>query len=267
MSARAVSVLAVLALVGCTAPPPGPLTPRARAAERADRARTAGRRALDWLATTDAEMGVDVLMAMQIYAALAHEPRALDVAAARHDAPGPSELERFGRLLELDKTPLDPGRLDEVAPSATTPNPADELTDDRVVECLDRVLSCEVTRECVDYVELDDRWGYVLTHQAVTLLVAHWIGCPLDVDVEERRRTFAANLVAETRADPRPSELYYERLAMLGHLGFASAIEPAWIDALLDAQTEEGCFPVRAGQPCHPHPTGVALWALAHAIE
>lgn len=267
MLARLIAVLAGLGLVGC-AMDAGEILAPSPAPARADRVRPAAERALDWLAATDSEMGVDVLAAMQIYGELADDPRALEVALARRDAPRPSDLERYGVLLEVDKSPFDPiATLEGATPSPTTPNPGDILDDDRVGRCIDEVITCSLTPECIDYVELDDRWGYVLTHQAVTLLIARWVGCPLDVDVEERRRTFAANLVAEMRADPTPSELAYERMAMLGHLGFASAIEPAWIDALLDAQTAEGCFPVRDGLPCHPHPTGVALWALAHAIE
>ena len=167
-------------------------------------------------------------------------------------------------LLDVDKSLFPASTLDGIAPSPTTPDPEDDLGDRRVVACLDEVLACAVGPECTDYLELDHRWGYVLTHQAVTLLFARWIGCPLDVDVDERRHTFAANLVAEMEADPTASDLAYERMAMLGHLGFAEAIDPAWIDALLDAQTPDGCFPLGPERPCHPHSTGVALWALAH---
>lgn len=231
----------------------------------ADPYRPAAGRAVEYLAVTDAEMGVDVLASLQIYGALRGHLGALEVAELRRDAPRPGDLERYGLLLEIDKPPLPPAALGDVAPSATTPDPADVLEDDRIARCLDEVLTCAVSPECVDYVELDDRWGYVLTHQAVTLIFARWVGCPLDVDVEERRRTFAANLLAAQRADPTPSDLAYERLAMIGHLGFADEIDPAWLDALTAAQAPDGCFPTAPGEPCHPHATGVALWALAHA--
>ncbi|MCA9604658.1 MAG: DUF4735 domain-containing protein [Myxococcales bacterium] len=266
MTARLVAaLLSLLGLAGCAMEASGIGAPTTAPAE-GDRVGPAGRRALDWLATTDVEMGVDTLVSMQVYGERRGDPRGLEVAALRRDAPSAGDLARYGRLLEIDKTPFPPGSLDGVAPSATRPNPLDTLDDDRIVQCLDEVLACDVSPTCIEYLELDDRWGYVLTHQAVTLVFARWVGCDLaPLDVEARRRTFAANLIAELEADPYAWDLFYERVAMLGELGFASAIDPAWFETILRAQTAEGCFSPMPGDPCHPHPTGVALWALAHA--
>lgn len=266
MEARQLALaLSLLGLGGCAMDAGGVHRPDPSTV-RADRVATAASRALEWLATTDAEMGVDVLVSMQVYGDLAGDPRAHEVAVLRRDAPGHAELARYGLLLDVDKPVLPEGSLDGVAPSPTRPNPLDALLDDGGIDCIDEVLACEVSEACLDHLELDDRWGYVLTHQAVPLVFAHWLGCDLaPLDVEARRRTIAANLIAETRADPYAWDLFYERVAMLGHLGFAEAIDPAWIDTILRAQTDEGCFSPMPGDPCHPHPTGVALWALAHA--
>ncbi|MCB9596142.1 MAG: DUF4735 domain-containing protein [Sandaracinaceae bacterium] len=266
MPPRAAAVaLAFVLCGGCAMETAGVFEPVGGEPARADRVGPAAHRALDYLEVTDAEMGVDVVIAMQIFGAVRDDARALEVAEARRDSPRPSDLERYGFLLDIDHPAFDAGTLDGLVPSATTPDPADVLEDGRVGICLEEVLACAVTAPCIDYLELDDRWGYVLTHQAVTLLFARWVGCDLDLDVEARRKTFAVNLVAEIRADPVPSDLFYERLAMLGHLGFASAMEPAWLESLLDSQDAQGCFPLGPELPCHPHPTGVALWALAHA--
>jgi len=221
--------------------------------------------ALDYLEVTDDELGLDVVVSIQIYAAARGSARASQVAEDLRGGLRPSEVERYGVLLDIDTPPLPPLGLGGARPSATTPDPMDTLLDDRITRCLDEVLACTVSPECVAYVELRDRWGYVLTHQAVTLLFAAWTGCPLALDEDAVRRSFAANLIAAMEADPAGSDLASERIAMLGHLGFASEIDPVWIDNLVASQRPSGCFPVVAGGGCHPHPTGVALWALSHA--
>jgi len=99
----------------------------------------------------------------------------------------------------------------------------------------------------------------------VWLLFAHWTECGLDLDVEALRHRYAARLLAEARSDPEPSDLFFERLAVLGSLGFGAAIEARWLDVLHASQQAEGCFPASAEIPCHPHPTALALWALGHA--
>jgi hypothetical protein len=104
-----------------------------------------------------------------------------------------------------------------------------------------------------------------LTHQAVWVLFARWLGCDVGLDVEDLRRRYAARLLVELRAEADPSDLFFERLAVLASLGFAGSIERSWLDALLASQQLEGCFPASADVPCHPHPTALALWALGHA--
>ncbi len=220
--------------------------------------------ALDYLETTGDELGPDVVVAIQVYAELTGDARADEVAEARRTSLRPSDVERFGALFEVSKQPLSPVSL-EVGPGPA-PDPDDEL-DDRVATCPEEILDCTISSECEEMIALDGRGGYVLTHQAVWLVFHAWMGCTSSVDLEERRRTFAAALVRETRADPVVSDLYAERLAMLGQLGFAASIEPAWIDALLAAQRAEGCFPAGDTIACHPHPTGLALWTLAHTRE
>jgi len=234
-----------------------------------DRYRPAALRALDYLETTEDEFGIDVVAAAQMYGDLTGEPRALDVATALRARLLTSELDRYPGLLDGPLPPLSLSSLDGVTASPAPPDPLDELADDRASRCLEEPLACTPSAECLAFVNLDDRWGYVLTHQAVWLLFAHWSACDdavfSAIDIDERRHTFAANLVREMQADPAPTDLAFERMALLGHLGFAAAIDPAWLDALVDAQQPNGCLPLGPGQPCHPHATGVAVWALAHA--
>lgn len=227
----------------------------------------AATRALEYLETTTDETGLDVVLATTIYAERrddAYARRVVDVMLTRVR---PVELERYGALLETDRSVFPRGSLDGVVVSTSTPDPADDWIDGDIGECLDEALSCSVTDACRDFVALEDRWGYVLTHQAVWLLFARWTGCESGVDLEARRRVFAANLVRAMEHDPAPSDLAYERMAMIAHLGFADALEPAWVDALVDAQQPDGSFEVVPGSGGHPHPTGVALWVLALAPD
>jgi hypothetical protein len=221
--------------------------------------------ALDHLSTTDQEFGTDVVAAVQIYGELKGEPRASEVASSLRTRLRTSELERYPGLLDLPLPPLSPSTLEGLTPSDYPVDPFDDLGDDRASRCLEELFTCAPTMECLDFVRLDHRWGYVLTHQAVWLLFAEWTGCATEIDVDERRHTFAVNLVEAMRVDPRPTDLAFERIALIGHLGFADAIDPAWLDAIVDAQEPDGCLPLGGGEPCHPHPTAVAVWALAHA--
>jgi hypothetical protein len=132
------------------------------------------------------------------------------------------------------------------------------------IACPIEALGCVLSDACRAFADLEASGG-ILTHQAVWLLFAHWRGCALPIDLEPRARRYAGRLLAEARADAVPSDLFCERLALLGHLGFGAAIEPRWIEALLAAQQPEGCFPASATVRCHPHPTALALWALAHS--
>jgi hypothetical protein len=223
-------------------------------------------RALDYLESTEDEMGVDVLIVTQAFGELVGDARARAVVEARRVGARPEQLARYGVLLEVAKPPFLESSLAGVPLPTGIPDPSDTLEDGRVQSCVDRLLTCDVPPECIDYAELD-AWGYVLTHQAVWLLIAEWLGCEVPVDVETLRHRYASRLVAETRFDPVPSDLFFERLAMLGHLGFAGELEAEWVQSLRDAQQPEGCFPVDATVRCHPHPTALALWSLAHAAR
>ena len=124
------------------------------------------------------------------------------------------------------------------------------------------MLSCSVSDACLEFATRD-AWGKALTHQALWLLFAHWRGCALPVDADALRRRYAARLLAEARADGESSDLFFERLAMIGHLGYAAAIDPAWIETARASQQPQGCFPPAPSARCHPHSTALALWALA----
>lgn len=259
--ARRSRLLTGLGLVGCL----GALATACAPERVPDEAAT---RALEYLESTDDELGVDVLVSMQIYAELSGDAHGDAVVEARLPDIRPSDLARYGGFLAIDKPVLSPRSLEGVPAPVGTPDPRMTLDDSRDAVCPEQMLSCTADASCIDYALLDG-WGYVLTHQALWILLASWGGCelPPEIDLDERREEIAARLVAEMRVDPSPGDLFFERLAMLGHLGFASEIEPAWLDALRDAQQPDGCFPVDAVTRCHPHPTGLALWTLGHAAR
>src|SRR5262245_35066090 len=59
--------------------------------------------ALEYLATTDDEMGVDVLVILSSVGQLADEPRAFEIVDARRGAARPEDLALFGTLIDIDK--------------------------------------------------------------------------------------------------------------------------------------------------------------------
>ena len=224
---------------------------------------TVAARALDYLRTTGDETGVDVLVAVEVYGELSGDRRAAGaVGAARKRVPQ-TELERFGPLLGRAKPPFPPASPAELEAPPGAPDLGPTDGDPRAGTCPVEALSCSVSEACLEFAARDT-WGKTLTHQALWLVFAHWGACELPVDVDALRRRYAVRLLAEARADPKPSDLFFERLALLGHLGYASAIEPAWIEAARASQQPQGCFPASEAARCHPHPTALALWAMGH---
>lgn len=243
-------LIALVALVGCA--PPEPTAPDA-----------AGR-ALEYLRTTTHEAGIDVAVAVQIYGEQSDDRRADAVVAALRARARAQDLASFGPLLERAKPPFPAASAARLPPALAGGRSDDDGDEARV--CMQAMLACRIDALCREFAEREAS-GSILTHQAVWLLFGRWMDCSHDLDVESLRHRYAARLFAETRADPEPSDLFFERLAMLGSLGFGSALEPAWLAALRASQQPEGCFPASAGVRCHPHPTALALWALAHARQ
>lgn len=235
----------------------------AAVSERVRRIERAGEAAIENLARTTDELGADVVLMLRVYARARGSARGLEVAALREAMLPPETRERFAVLLELEPSRWPSASL-VPAEDEVPPNPDDDLGDDRAWRCPEQVLQCELEARCVEFVELEGRGGFVLTHQAVALVFARWLDCSLPIDVEARRHAIATRLSAESYADPVASELAYERFAMLAELGFAAELDD-FVDLVLEAQREDGCFPLGPDLPCHPHATGVALWALAHA--
>lgn len=224
----------------------------------------AAARALAYLESTQDEMGIDVLVVLQIYGALSADARAAGIVEARRGTISERDLELYGTLLEIEKRAFPFAAASELdLPPVKATDLAEEFDDERVRSCPIDALSCRTPAACIEFATANS-WGKVLTHQAVWLLFTKWAGCDRVLDADALRRVYASRLVAEAQLDPRPSDLFFERLAVLGHLGFASAIEPQWFDALRASQQPEGCFPAGPDARCHPHPAALALWALAH---
>ncbi len=223
--------------------------------------------ALHYLAVTGDEFGLDVVIAVRIYGEAAGEHRAEAIARARQGTFSEAEQRLFAIPLGDRHPNYAAATLDGVTAPTGVPDPLQALDDDREQTCPMEALSCALSDPCLEYARMEDRWGYSLTHQALVYVFARWAECDLaelGLDVDARRAAIASRLVAEMRADPAAGDLAYERMAMLGHLGYASELRTEWIDALYLAQDPRGCFPVDALGPCHPHPTGLALWTLSH---
>jgi hypothetical protein len=226
----------------------------------------AARRALDYLRTTGDETGVDALVAVEAYGELSGDPLAAEVVRAARARVSPAELERFGTLLGRPKPPFPEASAAVLAAPSGKPDLGATDGDPRAGTCPVEALSCSVSESCLEFAARDT-WGKALTHQALWLVFAHWRGCKLPVDEDALRRRYAARLLAEARADPVPSDLFFERLALMGHLGYGAAIEPEWIEAAWASQQPQGCFPADPSARCHPHPTALALWALGHQVR
>ncbi|MCC7537777.1 MAG: DUF4735 domain-containing protein [Deltaproteobacteria bacterium] len=224
--------------------------------------------ALGYLRSTRTELGLDVVVALQIVGELAEDRAALDIADARRAELSEEDVLELGRLFDLPKPVLPPASISAADAPAAVPSPGAPPPEGApdVADCLVEALTCEASSPCTELGMAEGQWGYVLTHQAVWLLFLRWAGCDTSVDLDDRRVALAAALAAEMTFDPVMTDLAAERLAMLGHMGFAASIEDEWIDLVLDAQEPNGCWRLGPGLECHPHVTGVALWALAVSL-
>jgi uncharacterized protein DUF4735 len=227
-------------------------------------------RALAWIEGAG-ELGIDALVFVDAAGKLAGDARAREVVTKRRATIPKKELARYEKLLDAPKPSFAIGTLEGVEPSASTPDstmpaPQDDKGNSIIEKCLGEAVACKASRACVDFASDKDRWGYVLAHQGAWLLLSHWSGCTPPVDVDELRSKIGASLVKETKvAGTLVNDLFVERLAILGALGFAKAYEGAWIEALRAAQDASGCWRVMPGQPCSAHTTALALLALEHA--
>ncbi|MCL4754402.1 MAG: hypothetical protein KJ015_29880 [Myxococcales bacterium] len=227
-------------------------------------------RALGWIAETDAEIGVDSLVMLDAAGELAARTATSEVIAARKADVSASELAVYGLLLEQAKPPFAAASLEGVLPNAGTPDPKmpapmNPSGGSLIEACLQAALDCQTPPECESYASATDSWGFVLTHQAVWLLFAHWRSCSVPVDLEARRRSVAASIVKEAAMDPTPGDLYAERLAVLGHLGFGQSYDPTWITSLRAQAQPSGCIRAVEHGECSTHTTSLAVLALTHA--
>jgi hypothetical protein len=222
-----------------------------------------GPRAVEYLATTEDEMGIDVLLLVDVARERTASP-VIEALVPRLQARVGRDREGFTSLLGAPK-PAFPAALGPLAPAPATAHRTHERDDDRTRHCPAAMLTCTLEPECIAFLRDDDGAGATyLTHRALALLIARWQRCALPFDADIHRRAMAARLVAELEADPHPSDLFFERLAVLGDLGFAGHFDPAWVHILATAQHPDGCYPASSTAPCHPHPTALALWAMTH---
>jgi len=221
--------------------------------------------ALDYLESTHDEFGGDVAVLLEVVAQLTGEPRAAAVATARRSTLPPDEREDLAPLFEIAKPILRrPGSAvgtgSAVAGSAA---PSAEPIRTPIHRCLKAAIHCELTPACLATVEDRAAPGFEAAHPAVWLLFVRWRGCRAPIDLDAMQRDLVERLEAELKRDPTYSEVSLERVATLGQLGYGAEIDPLWEPTILGARSEQGCWGVTYGAPCHPHPTVLALWALA----
>lgn len=251
--AGAAALLAALALTGDAG---------AEVSPELDRLLAGG---LAYLASTGDELGVDVVVLLEVLADLTGDERARRVAELRRRGLAPAKVEPFEALFGIAKPVLD-GRRDRKGPRpAVGGREADRApAAPRMSDCLVAAARCSIAPDC-EQVALDrNASGRELTHQAVWLLFVRWLDCATEADLEALRANLVARLRSEIDADSSYSETSLERLAVLGQLGHADQISPLWWPTLVGAQGGPGCWGVARGGPCHPHPTILALWALTH---
>ncbi len=186
--------------------------------------------------------------------------------AALHEVP--MEQER-PELAAIFRRLVDPGARVPKRTIAELSTPIDRMTAS--------ALHC-------DRIRLPENWndvlreatrigGYALTHAA---LASQWTleqGCRPEIEVavlQERQIEALGALVdgRDTLTVGNATDLWIEALVMLYYLGAADRIDPAWLEALLDAQRPDGGWPLGPGaKRSDPHPTALALWVLLENLE
>lgn len=122
--------------------------------------------------------------------------------------------------------------------------------------------------------------GYVLTHQILVIEWAREQGLKLPASVEDRKQQLLNALEREQDADPKFSDLYAERAAVLIMYGDPAPEKmAAWIAVIVDAQKDDGSWGTfgqtvvydgaksfsRVGEPSHTQ--SWALLALASYLK
>jgi hypothetical protein len=227
---------------------------------------------LGFLLHTRAEFGVDVALVLRIVGQLTADSRALEVSEIRRLGFEPAELRELAPLFPLQLRTLEPPRspVEPTLPPPLPDLPAPERGASpgrraNAATCLGPAASCTLSPGCVEWATDPRRAGLELTHQAAWLLFVRWNDCPLAIDTDALQASVLGRLLGELAVERSYSEAHLERVATLGHLGHADRIDPEWARTILAARSPEGCWGAKPGGPCHPHPTALALWALAHA--
>lgn len=228
---------------------------------------------LGYLLRTGDELGVDVALLLRVVGQLTGDSRASEVAEIRRLGFTDHEIGRLAPLFTLELPVLAAAgpTIEPLPPPSLppAPSPADRQTLDgrraNAATCLDRAAACELGPGCTDWAT-DPRFvGLELTHQAAWLLFVRWRRCPVEIELEDLQIRLAGRLLGELVNDHDYSETHLERVATLGHLGYGDRTEADWVRTVLAARSPAGCWGAKPGGPCHPHPTALALWALALA--
>ncbi|BAZ92979.1 tRNA-dihydrouridine synthase [Thiohalobacter thiocyanaticus] len=81
-----------------------------------------------------------------------------------------------------------------------------------------------------------------VTHQLMGLRLQQRKQCPQDPDLAATVSRLQARLVGQLTWDPRPVDVYLQRVLMLTESGAGGQVKPAWLRRLLRAQLPDGAW-------------------------
>ncbi len=134
---------------------------------------------------------------------------------------------------------IDP-KVSEEPPPPVGPKPWQDLK-----MLMRQSLTCRQGREPSQALQVfinEQHEGYVLTHQILAIQWARSLGCAVPTQWYARESALADRVLAELEADRAFSDLFAERVVVLGLVGKAGSLQGLWLEWLLQAQNPDGCW-------------------------
>ncbi|BCO32021.1 hypothetical protein TspCOW1_21240 [Thiohalobacter sp. COW1] len=112
-------------------------------------------------------------------------------------------------------------------------------------------LTCDADLWALPDIQAQNRAGFCdghrlrsacVTHQLMGLRLQQRKQCPQDPDLAATVSRLQARLVGQLTWDPRPVDVYLQRVLMLTESGAGGQVKPAWLRRLLRAQLPDGAW-------------------------